>query len=118
MSDSLLAVIQSLNTNKTAPVCAYIYDLDGIQAHVKQLLQTLPKQTFLFYAIKANPDQRIIKALLPYVRGFEVASIGELENVRAVSEDVPILFGGPGKRMLNWRWLYVKRSHIFMSKVY
>lgn len=98
MSDSLLAVIQSLNTNKTAPVCAYIYDLDGIQAHVNRMLETLPKQIFLFYAIKANPDQRIIKALLPYVRGFEVASIGELVNVRAVSEDVPILFGGPGKK--------------------
>lgn len=97
MSDSILAVIEILNANKNAPVCAYIYDLDGIQANVKQMRQTLPEQTFLFYAIKANPDQRIIKSLLPYIHGFEVASLGELLNVRAVSEKVSILFGGPGK---------------------
>jgi len=98
MNDSVLSIIETLNSEKTAPVCAYIYDLDGIQAHVKQMRQSLPKNTYLFYAIKANPDQRIIKALLPYIHGFEVASIGELLSVRAVSKQVPILFGGPGKK--------------------
>jgi diaminopimelate decarboxylase len=98
MNDTLLSAIETLNNKKTAPFCAYIYDLDGIQAHVRQMRQTLPKQTYLFYAIKANPDQRIIKALLPFIHGFEVASIGELLSVRAMSKQVPILFGGPGKK--------------------
>ncbi|QMV42380.1 type III PLP-dependent enzyme [Cohnella cholangitidis] len=80
------------------PVCAYVYDLEGIQGHVRKMLETMPEKTRLFYAIKANPDKRIIEALLPLVQGFEVASIGELLLVREVSESVPILFGGPGKK--------------------
>ncbi|WP_366290695.1 siderophore biosynthesis PLP-dependent protein [Paenibacillus sp. AN1007] len=80
------------------PVCAYIYDLAGIREQVRGMLHTMPANTKLFYAIKANPDPRIIEALLPLVKGFEVASIGELLKVRAVNREVPILFGGPGKK--------------------
>ncbi|SDT35386.1 diaminopimelate decarboxylase [Paenibacillaceae bacterium GAS479] len=80
------------------PVCAYVYDLAGIRRHAASLLPGLPRQGKLFYAIKANPDKRIIEALLPVVAGFEVASIGELRRVREVSAQVPILFGGPGKK--------------------
>jgi len=69
-----------------------------MQEQVRGMLQTMPWNTKLFYAIKANPDPRIIEALLPLVKGFEVASIGELLKVRAVSQEVPILFGGPGKK--------------------
>jgi diaminopimelate decarboxylase len=79
------------------PFCAYLYDLPGIQAHVAQRAATLPASCRLFYAIKANSDAPILEALLPHVHGFEVASLGEIRKVRAVSPDVPILFGGPGK---------------------
>ncbi|MBD8499228.1 type III PLP-dependent enzyme [Paenibacillus arenosi] len=90
--------ITDWHVHNDEPVCAYIYDLKGIQNHVKAMLETMPSQTNLFYAIKANPDPNIIEALVPYVKGFEVASIGELLKVRGVSSDVPILFGGPGKK--------------------
>ncbi|WP_028596450.1 type III PLP-dependent enzyme [Paenibacillus assamensis] len=90
--------ITDWHVHNDEPVCAYIYDLQGIQSHVKAMLETMPSQTNLFYAIKANPDPNIIEALVPYVKGFEVASIGELLKVRGVSADVPILFGGPGKK--------------------
>jgi diaminopimelate decarboxylase len=90
--------VRELSARSTEPVCAYIYDLGGIQRHVKSMLETLPERTSLFYAIKANPDKRIIEALLPFVQGFEVASAGELLKVREVSEAVPVLFGGPGKK--------------------
>lgn len=88
----------SEHINKDNPVCAYIYDIEGMKHHVKKMVELMPKQTFLFYAIKANPDKEIIKALLPLVKGFEVASIGELLKVREVSQTVPVLFGGPGKK--------------------
>ncbi|PZT55641.1 type III PLP-dependent enzyme [Paenibacillus silvae] len=84
--------------NMDDPVCAYIYDLAGIRAQVRSMREKMPMNTRLFYAIKANPDPRIIEALLPCVKGFEVASIGELLKVRSVSREVPILFGGPGKK--------------------
>lgn len=98
MMERLQEWIASRQSENREPVCAYVYDLDGIQLHVRSMLDELPAQSSLFYAIKANPDKRIIEALLPHVRGFEVASIGELLKVRDVSRTVPILFGGPGKK--------------------
>ncbi|XEC94530.1 type III PLP-dependent enzyme [Paenibacillus tarimensis] len=98
MNRNMEQLIHELHEQGGEPVCAYIYDLAGIQKHVKAMTETMPEQTSLFYAIKANPDPEIIEALLPYVSGFEVASIGELTKVRAVSDTVPILFGGPGKK--------------------
>ncbi len=98
MKPEVSRVLDEIIQMMSEPVCAYIYDLAGIQQQVRQMLATLPQRTSLFYAIKANPDVRIIQALLPWVGGFEVASIGELLKVRSVSRDVPILFGGPGKK--------------------
>ncbi|WP_405171710.1 type III PLP-dependent enzyme [Paenibacillus sp. FSL H8-0280] len=98
MKSSVWHAIDELQRGMEEPVCAYVYDLAGIQEQVRQMLGSMPGNTQLFYAIKANPDPRIIEALLPLVKGFEVASIGELLKVRAVSREVPILFGGPGKK--------------------
>ncbi|MCR8842095.1 type III PLP-dependent enzyme [Paenibacillus sp. SC116] len=98
MNQVVQRLITEWHAQNDEPVCAYIYDLQGIQQHVKSMLETMPSQTNLFYAIKANPDPKIIEALVPYVKGFEVASIGELLKVRGVSADVPVLFGGPGKK--------------------
>ncbi|WP_440116628.1 type III PLP-dependent enzyme [Paenibacillus sp. QZ-Y1] len=98
MKSSVWNAIDELQRVSEDPVCSYVYDLAGMQEQVRQMLGSLPGNTQLFYAIKANPDPRIIEALLPFVKGFEVASIGELLKVRAVSREVPILFGGPGKK--------------------
>ncbi|MGE8080817.1 type III PLP-dependent enzyme [Peribacillus loiseleuriae] len=98
MNRNIRKLINEMHDQSKNPICAYIYDLAGIQKHVSDMLRTMPNQTNLFYAIKANPDKRIIQALLPLVKGFEVASIGELIKVRDVSKSIPILFGGPGKK--------------------
>lgn len=78
-------------------VCAYIYDLDHLSAHIRAMANCLPEQVDCYYAIKANSDSAILSTLLPYVYGFEVASMGEIEKVRSISRTVPIAFGGPGK---------------------
>ena len=98
MKTRVQLMLEGIQRETHDPICAYIYDLAGIQEQVQAMLQTMPAYTQLFYAIKANPDPSIIEALLPLVKGFEVASIGELMKVRAVSREVPILFGGPGKK--------------------
>lgn len=84
-------------------LCAFIYDLDYLEQHICQLLHQLPAQVDCYYAIKANSDLAILKTLLPHVYGFEVASIGEIEKVRAISDSVPIAFGGPGKTLSELR---------------
>lgn len=78
-------------------VCAFIYDLDQLSAHIRTITSRFPEQVDCYYAIKANSDSAILSSLLPYVYGFEVASMGEIEKVRAISQTIPIAFGGPGK---------------------
>lgn len=94
-------LVQSLRAQREQPLCAYIYDLSQLRAHVSRLVATLPPPCRLFYAIKANSEEPILKALAPIVHGFEVASLGEMEKVRAVAPEIPILFGGPGKTDLE-----------------
>ncbi|MDF2644877.1 MAG: diaminopimelate decarboxylase [Paenibacillus sp.] len=79
------------------PVCAFLYDLERLQEHVLKWKNQLPPPYRFYYAIKANSEAAILKALAPIVDGFEVASLGEVCKVRAVDKDIPIIFGGPGK---------------------
>jgi len=93
-------IIDYIKARKDAsgqPFCAYLYDMKELRDHVTERVATLPAPANLFYAIKANSEQAILEALAPIVYGFEVASLGEVKKVRAVSNDKPILFGGPGK---------------------
>jgi diaminopimelate decarboxylase len=89
--------IQSSKLKQKEPFCAYIYDLLSLQQHASQAVAALPSSCELFYAIKANPETPILENLASIVHGFEVASLGEIEKVRAVDTKIPILFGGPGK---------------------
>ncbi|GAA5083344.1 diaminopimelate decarboxylase [Thermocatellispora tengchongensis] len=77
-------------------VPAYVYDLPGLDAHAAAVRAALPG-TELYYAVKANPDPRLLETLAPHVDGFEVSSGGELAHVRACRPGAPIAFGGPGK---------------------
>ncbi|WP_245534013.1 type III PLP-dependent enzyme [Effusibacillus pohliae] len=47
--------------------------------------------------MKANSEAPVLKALAPIVHGFEAASLGEIEKVRAVDLEIAVIFGGPAK---------------------
>ncbi|MFC4058254.1 alanine racemase [Planomonospora corallina] len=79
-----------------ADLPAYVYDLGALDAHVAQVRAALDGIE-LHYAVKANPDPELLRVLARYVDGFEVASGGELEHVRALLPGVPVALGGPGK---------------------
>ncbi|MGP0630112.1 type III PLP-dependent enzyme [Nitrospina sp. 32_T5] len=93
----IIDYINTLKARDKNPCCAYLYDLDHLRRHARQTVQTLPASCQLYYAIKANSEARILEELSSIVHGFEVASGGEVEKVRAVNRGVPIIFGGPGK---------------------
>jgi len=95
--DRIERLIERLEANRRGSLCAYIYDLRSLRAHVSQVVATLPSRCRLYYAVKANSEAPILRALAPIVHGFEVASLGEIQRVRAVDSEIPILFGGPGK---------------------
>ncbi|MEU7001093.1 alanine racemase [Nonomuraea sp. NPDC046570] len=75
---------------------AYVYDLAGLESHIKSVRSALG-ETELYYAVKANPDPRVLQVLAAHIDGFEVASGGELAHVRRHFPDFPIALGGPGK---------------------
>jgi diaminopimelate decarboxylase len=79
------------------PFCAYVYDLDTVAAQARAMMLSLPPGCRLFYAVKANSQPEVLETLAPIVTGFDIASGGELEKVRAVSSSTRLIFGGPGK---------------------
>jgi diaminopimelate decarboxylase len=76
---------------------AYLFDLDALTAHVRQVRDLLPEGVELYYAAKANPAAPVLRALAPWVDGIEVASGGELAHVRRIGSATRIAFGGPVK---------------------
>jgi 2-[(L-alanin-3-ylcarbamoyl)methyl]-2-hydroxybutanedioate decarboxylase len=90
-------VVADLRAAGDGPVCAYVYDLDGLADHAAAAVAALPDGGELFYALKANAERPIIEALAGIVAGFEVGSAGEIDLVRAAAPEAPIIFGGPGK---------------------
>ncbi|MGI9886672.1 type III PLP-dependent enzyme [Vibrio chagasii] len=89
--------IKQLANQQNQPLCAYLYDLNALEQHIKQMRHVLPKNVELFYAAKANPSAPILRTLAPYVDGFEAASGGELSHLQQQLLNKPLIFGGPGK---------------------
>lgn len=48
--------VHTLAQQQNQPLCAYVYDLNALGEHIKQLRHVLPKNVELFYAAKANPS--------------------------------------------------------------
>ncbi|MDQ3600958.1 MAG: type III PLP-dependent enzyme [Actinomycetota bacterium] len=96
MNDTLRTLILD-RTGGSRPVCLFGYDLDTLVEHVGRVVAALPDRCRMFYAMKANSAQPLLRALAPLVAGFEVASGGELDKARAVDERIPVIVGGPAK---------------------
>lgn len=79
------------------PISAYYYDLNHLAQRIQWITSNLPQQVQFYYAIKANSDAPVLNTLAPHVHGFEVASLGEIHQVRQASPGTRIAFGGPGK---------------------
>jgi len=89
--------LRALHAQMAQPLCAYVYDLEGLRRHAERVVAALPERCELFYAIKANSELPILQTLAPRVAGFEVSSGGELNWVRQHFPDAPVIFSGPGK---------------------
>lgn len=77
----------------------FVYSATSIQRRIAELRSAIPAPVALNYAIKANPYQPIIKLFDGLVDGFDIASGGELEIVRAAGINLArVSFAGPGKR--------------------
>ena len=76
----------------------YLYDMDQATAHASRLKAHLPSEVELIFAIKANPNQAVLRALHEHVFGLDISSIGELDlAVAAGYSPQELSFAGPGK---------------------
>ena len=87
-------LLQTLTQEQDEP--CFVYDIDGFTEHVRHLLdQDVVK---LWYAVKANPLSAVIKTLNEQGFCFDVASLGELEQVMHQGVDAnKVLNTGPAK---------------------
>jgi diaminopimelate decarboxylase len=76
----------------------YLYDASVLLKTWSRLRQTLPSEFTLYYSVKANPNQHILKFFLNQGCGLEIASLGEFHRaLQAGCQPHNILFAGPGK---------------------
>ncbi|SDJ38035.1 type III PLP-dependent enzyme [Salimicrobium halophilum] len=80
--------------DQTESPCAYVYDLNRLWQRAMEMQERLPDHCRLYYAVKANPDARILETLRGVVDGFEVASAGEMDKTGQAAR----IFGGPAKK--------------------
>jgi diaminopimelate decarboxylase len=96
MPDAVRELAERLRRDDAA-LPAYVYDLDGLAAHTAGIRAALPDQVELCYAVKANPDAAVLRAVARHAGGLEVSSAGELRHAAATVPGVRLSFGGPGK---------------------
>lgn len=91
------AAVTQWRDESPEPICAYVYDLQALERHVRWMREALPDGCELYYAAKANPEAPLLRTLAPWMHGFEAASGGELRWLHERQPGHPLLFGGPGK---------------------
>lgn len=98
--DGILAIDGRKATDLAAegtPV--FVYSSALIRNRVASLRAALPRKIALHYAVKANPYLPVLELFATLVDGFDIASGGELEILRAAGIDPSLVsFAGPGKR--------------------
>jgi diaminopimelate decarboxylase len=86
-------------TERAGGTPLFVYSADLIRQRIAELRQAMPQRLSLHYAIKANPYRPILELMSGLIDGFDIASGGELELLRAAGIDLArVSFAGPGKR--------------------
>lgn len=74
----------------------YLYELSVLRERARRLRAAMPAR--VLYAVKANPNEAVLRALHGLVDGLDVASLGELElALRCGWAPEQLSFAGPGK---------------------
>lgn len=82
------------------PTPLYIYDRSVLQWRHRLLRENLPREVSIYYAVKANPHEGLLREIAALYDGVDLASQGEMR--RALKAGIPpakMSFAGPGKRL-------------------
>ncbi len=76
----------------------FIYDRQTLGHQWQSLRDALPAEFEIYYSVKANPNQAILRFFVARGCGLEIASSGELRQALAAGCSAErIVFAGPGK---------------------
>ncbi len=78
MTDRILEFLR--NRREDGP--CLVLDLDVVRDNYNSFIDAMP-DTRVFYAVKANPDPRVLELLARLGSCFDTASVGEIEQVLA-----------------------------------
>jgi len=95
LADSVRDLALRLDAADALP--AYVYDLAALAAHAAAIRAALPRPVEFYYAVKANPDARVLRTLAGHTDGLEVSSGGERAFAMTAVPGCRVAFGGPGK---------------------
>ena len=77
----------------------FVYSRELMTSRVADLRAAMSNPIKVNYAIKANSFKPVLEAMSNLVDGLDIASGGELEQVRSIGYDMSrVSFAGPGKR--------------------
>lgn len=84
---------------QTGQTPLFVYSRDLVSRRIAALRAAMPARLAVHYAVKANPFGPLLEHMAGLVDGFDIASGGELNIVRAAGIDLArVSFAGPGKR--------------------
>jgi diaminopimelate decarboxylase len=76
----------------------FLYDADTVNDRIRSIRDSLAQQVKVFYAVKANPNLELLRAVQGVADGLDISSAGELKQARLASFDMAKLsFAGPAK---------------------
>jgi len=76
----------------------YLYDADEINHRIQFIRESLGNLVKIFYAVKANPNLILLRAVRETADGLDISSGGELEQAELAGFDMTkISFAGPAK---------------------
>lgn len=90
------AELHSLATGYGTPY--FLYDTDEIARRIELVRESLGRLVEVYYAVKANPNLELLRALRSTADGLDISSAGELEQASLAGYDMAkISFAGPAK---------------------
>lgn len=76
----------------------YLYDLETVNERIRKIRRTFGSEIELYYAVKANSNLELLRAMRPGLDGLDISSVGEMEQgLLSGYESREMSFAGPGK---------------------
>jgi diaminopimelate decarboxylase len=91
----------------------YLYDMDAALSHLRRLKKAMPACVDILFAMKANPNPRLLELYRSDVTGLDISSGGEMALAQRVGYAAgDMSFAGPGKTDKELRSAIEQRIHL------